>query len=420
MKITIKKSIPLALLLCGSLASICQPTAQAGLIQYANFETGDLLQIGDSSILSGYDGSAYMSASTTTKRAGSYAAKLNYTTGQDRVELTTANGSSTEGQYGVTGAVNWYGWSMYLPAGMSDDQWSIISQWHYDTPNDRIDTLSTVSGSGNSPTRLSLYSDGKLKLALFYQVGTSQKSDKIYDLGSGLVNFDAWNDFVMEVRWTSGTTGYMRLWVNGTKRLEVTGVPTYFSPSICPYGPRFKAGVYKGAGYSYPGSAFNVYVDEYRHGDASSSYTEVAPGSGVGLGGIYRIKNSYSNLSLRPYNAGLTDDTKITQYTDNAAWSSEQWKVMLTKDGLYRIDSVYTGKSLRASSTAENAQTVQYTWSEFDSQRWNLIKDGTAYRIKNKYTAKVLRPLNGSVSNDADVVQTTDQSYSTQKWSFVQ
>jgi uncharacterized protein len=88
-------------------------------------------------------------------------------------------------------------------------------------------------------------------------------------------------------------------------------------------------------------------------------------------------------------------------------------------EALYRIDSVYTGKSLRVSSTAENAQAVQYTRSKFDSQQWTLIKDGTAYRIKNKYTAKVLRPLNGSSSNDADVVQTTDQSFSTQKWSFV-
>jgi hypothetical protein len=405
-------------LLVATAAVFTTPSAKADLIQYANFETADLLQLGDNSI-STYDGSAFMSASTSTKRSGSYAAKLNFQTGQDRVEVTTANGSSTDGQYGVNGAVNWYGWSMYLPTGMSDDQWTIISQWHYDTPSSIVNSLSTVSGSGNSPTRMSLYPDGTIKLARFYQVGSTQKTETVNDLGPGLVNFNAWNDFVMEVKWAYGTTGYMRLWVNGVKRFELTGISTYFNQ---PYGPRFKAGAYKGANYSYPGSGFNVYFDEYRHGNSASSYNEVKPGSGIGLGGIYRIKNSNTFRSLRPFGAALTDDTKITQYTDNATYSSEQWRVMLTKDGYYRIDNVYTDKSLRilGSSTAENALASQFTWSKFDSQRWSLIQSGSSYKIKNKYTAKVLRPLNGSSTNDEDVVQTTDQSYSTQLWNFVQ
>jgi Transposase IS66 family len=59
------------------------------------------------------------------------------------------------------------------------------------------------------------------------------------------------------------------LWVNSKQVLNLTGISTCFDN---PYGPRFKAGAYKGANYKYPGSPFNVYIDEYRHGDQNSSY----------------------------------------------------------------------------------------------------------------------------------------------------
>jgi Polysaccharide lyase/Ricin-type beta-trefoil lectin domain-like len=357
-----------------------------------------------------------MSASTTTKRAGSYSAKLNYTTGQDRVEVTTANGDSTDGQYGVNGAVNWYGWSMHIPSGISADNWTILAQFHYHTPGHIVNSLTNINGSGNSPTRLSLSTTNNLRLSLFNQVGSTQKTDTTYDMGTGLINFDAWNDFVVETKWAYDNTGYFRLWVNGVKRLDLTGVSTYFNN---PYGPRFKAGAYKGAGYSYTGSGFNVYFDEYRHGNATSSYNEVKPGSGVGLGGIYRIKNSYTNRSLRPLNSGTADNTAIIQHTDNASWTSEQWKVMLTKNGLYRIDNVFTGKSLRVASAAEDAPATQYTWSLYDSQRWNLVQSGTSWKVKNSSTNKVLRPLDASTDNDAAVVQTTDSNWSSQLWNFV-
>jgi hypothetical protein len=265
-------------LMAMGLASIffAESSAHARLIQYIDFETGDLSQFGRS--ISKYDGLDYISVVNTRRRAGKYAAKCHFDTGQDRVEITTANGNSTAGQYGVNGETNWYGWSMWIPKGISNDRWTILSQWHYHTPGHIVDSLQTLKGSGNTPTRLSLKPDGVLKFGLFHQVGSTQKTDSGYDLGNHLIRYNTWNDFVMQVRWTSKTDGFVNLWVNGAKVLSLKGTSTYFDN---PYGPRFKAGAYKGAHYKYPGNSFDVYVDEYRHGNKSSSYREVLPGSGV-------------------------------------------------------------------------------------------------------------------------------------------
>jgi Polysaccharide lyase len=251
--------------------------AQARLIQYIDFETGDLSQFGRG-IISQYDGLANISVVSTRRRMGQYAAKGHFAQGQDRVEITTANGLSPTGQYGINGQLNWYGWSMWIPKGISHDRWTILSQWHYHSPGHIIDSLQKIKGAGNSPTRLSLSPEGILKFALFNQVGSTQKTEKVYELGNNLIRYSNWNDFVMQVKWTSKTDGFVNLWVNRKNVLHLAGTATYFDN---PYGPRFKAGAYKGVNYKYQGDPFDIYIDEYRHGDQTSSYSEVAPGSGV-------------------------------------------------------------------------------------------------------------------------------------------
>jgi hypothetical protein len=293
-KIQRKKEIHLAILLLtiGLIPFFFSVgAAHARLIQYIDFETGDLSQFGKG-VISKYDGLDNISVVNTRHRAGQYAAKCHFETGQDRVEITTANGVSTTGQYGINGQTNWYGWSMWVPQGISNDRWTILSQWHYHSPDSIVDSLKTLKGSGNSPTRLSLSPQGMLKFALFHQVGSTQKSQQVYELGNNLIRYDSWNDFVMQVKWTSKTDGFVEFWVNGKQVLNLTGTPTYFDN---PYGPRFKAGAYKGASYKYPGEPFDVYIDEYRHGDQTSSYREVFPGSGVKSMGVYRSRKTFQH-----------------------------------------------------------------------------------------------------------------------------
>jgi Polysaccharide lyase len=269
--------------------------AHARLIQYIDFETGDLSQFNGS--ISKYDGLDYISAVNNKHRAGQYAAKCHFETGEDRVEITTANGINANGQYGINGQTNWYGWSMWIPTGISSDQWTILGQWHYHTPSHIVDSLEKIKGGGNSPTRLGLYPQGMLKLALFHQIGATQKTEDLYELGDNLIRYDNWNDFVMKVKWTSRTDGFMTFWVNNKQVLNLTKTSTYFDN---PYGPRFKAGAYKGGNYKYPGDPFDVYIDEYRHGDQTSSYREIVPGSGAKSIGLYHqhFKKSKGQNSL--------------------------------------------------------------------------------------------------------------------------
>ncbi|HEY9825633.1 MAG TPA: heparin lyase I family protein [Stenomitos sp.] len=285
----------IGILLCLS----CQNSVDARLIQYIDFETGNLSQFGNN-IISQYDGLSDISVVKYRQRAGRYAARCYFGKGQDRVEITTANGNSTDGQYGLNNQINWYGWSMWIPGRISKDQWTILSQWHYHTPGSIVDSLKTLSGSGNSPTRLSLWPQGILKFSLFHQVGLTQKTEEEYELGKNLIQYNSWNDFVMQVKWTSSTDGFVNFWVNGKQVLSLQNTSTYFGN---PYGPRFKAGVYKGAGYQYQGEPFNVYIDEYRHADQDSSYAEVLPGSQSKIAKRSHRINSSSNIrsqNLKP------------------------------------------------------------------------------------------------------------------------
>jgi hypothetical protein len=270
-------------------------TANARLVQYVDFETGDLSQFGRG-VISKYDGLDNISVVNTQHRSGKYTAKCHFETGQDRVEITTADGISANGQYGMNGQVNWYGWSMWIPQDISSDRWTILSQWHYHTPGSMVDSLQTVKGSGNSPTRLSLSPQGMLKFALFHQVGSTQKTDRVYELGNNLIQYNNWNDFVMQVKWTSQIDGFVNVWVNGKQVLDLTGTSTYFDN---PYGPRFKAGAYKGANYKYPGAPFDVYLDEYRHGDQTSNYNEIMPRSEVKSIGGYHGRKIIQNSKPR-------------------------------------------------------------------------------------------------------------------------
>jgi hypothetical protein len=62
------------------------------------------------------------------------------------VEIVTANGLSTGGHYGVNGAVNGYGRSMHVPAGIYSDNGVILPQFRYHTPGHVVDSLNTISG----------------------------------------------------------------------------------------------------------------------------------------------------------------------------------------------------------------------------------------------------------------------------------
>jgi hypothetical protein len=253
------KPVPAAILalmgLC--LAAAIQPS-RAALLQTFNFETGDLSQLNSIEL----DGpTASVTASTTVARKGAYCMKSTIATADKRAE-----GVST--LRGTVGGANWYGWSIYAPANYpGDGLYDIVSQfhdWHSTQP---------AWGKDNKAPTCFLFVNGILQLDLKYQSAPQTVAHKSFNLGP--TTKGAWHDIVVNVKWTHLSDGFMKVWVNGVQKLNYTG-PTYMDYGAA-NGPYFKMGNYKGA-YNWPGTSPRVfYMDEFRMGDANSSFAEVNP-----------------------------------------------------------------------------------------------------------------------------------------------
>lgn len=96
-------------------------------------------------------------------------------------------------------------------------------------------------------------------------------------------NLGQWTDFVINFKLSGAqskddTNGFIKVWVNGKLELDHTG-QNYFGEQT--YGPYFKFGLYNSAWKyteSWIGPSSRVlYHDEFRIGDANSSYEEIAP-----------------------------------------------------------------------------------------------------------------------------------------------
>jgi hypothetical protein len=238
---------------------------RAGLLQTFDFETGDLSRLG-SVELNGP--TATVTVSTDHARRGIYSMKA-FINKQDK----RAEGVSQ--LRGTVGGVNWYGWSIYIPDNQhGDGKFDIISQFH-----DWHATLPAWADDGTAPTNLTLGEDNMLRFSLKYQgpvnpaTGNPTTVHQVFDLAPCTVG--TWHDFVVNVKWTHQSDGFLKVWLNGELLVDYTG-PTYLDYGTG-NGPFFKMGDYKGV-YNWSGTGPRYfYMDEFRMGGADSSYAEVNP-----------------------------------------------------------------------------------------------------------------------------------------------
>jgi hypothetical protein len=238
---------------------------RAGLLQTFDFETGDLSRLG-SVELNGP--TATVTVSTDHARRGTYSMKA-FINKQDK----RAEGVSQ--LRGTVGGVNWYGWSIYIPDNQhGDGKFDIISQFH-----DWHATLPAWADDGTAPTNLTLGEDNMLRFSLKYQgpvdpaTGNPTTVHQVFDLAPCTVG--TWHDFVVNVKWTHQSDGFLKVWLNGELLVDYTG-PTYLDYGTG-NGPFFKMGDYKGV-YNWSGTGPRYfYMDEFRMGGADSSYAEVNP-----------------------------------------------------------------------------------------------------------------------------------------------
>lgn len=236
---------------------------QAGLVQTVDFENGGISMGANTEVE--YAPYAFLTNSTDYARRGTRSVRAEVLHGGKRAE-TVSN------KRGAIGVSNWYGWSIYIPSGFTGDvSREIVSQfhdWHQNQP--------TWAKDGTAPTCFVLETNGKLIFSLKYDfpTGDNDPEHSTFDLGPYVKG--AWTDIVMQVNWTHQTTGFVKIWVNGVQKLNYTG-STYMPYTYSNPGPFFKMGDYKGI-TTWGGQETRVfYFDEFRMGDANSSYEEVDP-----------------------------------------------------------------------------------------------------------------------------------------------
>ncbi len=157
-------------------------------------------------------------------RDGSTAVKLRTLSGDsnifgsgssERADLSLSQGSTNCSQ----GKEAWWAHSVMFPSDYVSptDGFGVVMDFHH----------TGSSGQANFHVDASRW-DGKLH---FRGYGGSQDANE-YGTVIGNVVKNQWYDFVYHVRWSSGSDGFMRAWVNGKKKLDHRG-PTLYSGQGC-------------------------------------------------------------------------------------------------------------------------------------------------------------------------------------------
>jgi hypothetical protein len=178
----------------------------------------------------------------------------------------------------------WLGISVFVPKNWNMNYGSksngMVWQWHgrpFDSPDGSWRNIQPIvlwhTADGwrvnnvNYPTR----SPNK-------ELGLGNMKDF---LGMAPYKLGQWNDFVINVKFSGSispndTNGFVKVWINGSKIVDVSG-QNYFGEE--PQGPYFKFGLYHAYWKSqstWTGPDDRVlYYDSLRVGDANSSYEEV-------------------------------------------------------------------------------------------------------------------------------------------------
>lgn len=254
--------------------------AQAKVIFNGDFETGNTSQFRRSETCCSYS----VQAVTSPVRSGKYAARFELR----RTDADVANSKRAEilppSPYdgsNITGGVGderWFGFSIFIPKDWVDDNTSaeeLVWQVH-DIPDScedfRSPPVSLLVIGGNFVFEKEWDSRACTP-------GNRMEGVKRFPIGA--LKKGQWNDFVVHVKWSYGSDGFTQVWRDGTMLVNDKG-PNFYNDTSDGYT---KIGIYKWTWKSDP-SASRVSTrvldyDDFKIGDASSSYNEVAPPGAV-------------------------------------------------------------------------------------------------------------------------------------------
>jgi hypothetical protein len=257
--------------------------ASSAILFYEDFE--DALDLGLDgwwrSHSSGNGGSRELT--TEQVRSGSKSCKFSltrYTESDYREELTLRTKWNNGSLHFTIGNEYWIGSSIFLADGYHSPTergvWGVNHQ-QFHSASDKPPKCDCTEGKRH-PNLTIRTNDSKWAS---WTKWDPQKCTPLEDVGvqSKYYWYDPfstgqWYDFVINVKWSYGADGFLKIWKNGVLIMDRTGGNCFNDDK----GPFLKFGIYGGIDQD---QTMTIYYDELRIGDSNSSYSEVAPGGSV-------------------------------------------------------------------------------------------------------------------------------------------
>ena len=132
----------------------------------------------------------------------------------------------------------------------------------------------------------------------------------------------------------------------------------------------------------------------------------------------YKIQNKNSDMALNVVSGSAANEAGIEQY-GYSEWDSQKWQLVQVEDEYYKIVNKNSGLVLDISglSTASGASCIQYAYNGGWNQMWSLVEttDGY-YKIINRNSQMALGISGSSVLEGGLCVQLPDAGNDNQKW----
>ncbi|MBN1671939.1 MAG: heparin lyase I family protein [Kiritimatiellae bacterium] len=367
------------LLACAASAFLLPSTTPAGLMFLGDFEQEGIVSLrkGDPNASklwyhSGNPPTVVKATSGVRPRAGTYMMKsfLN------RLESPVSYRTEVV-RYGprniYIGREYWYGFSIYLPADYAPDNiWEIVAQWH-GCPDFEIgeDWRNPVMALDTRRGIWSIVNRWDAKRNTFESGARVYDGSVDWDLGR--YQREKWTDWVFHVKWSYQADGLLEVWQDGIRVIRREGPNCYNDAE----GPYFKTGLYKGWHDRYePKGSVGVrtlYHDEFRIGDVSASYAQVAPPGPIQL----------PDWPLPPNDVQLV---VLSQSKIQVVWRDNS-----SNEDSFKIDRRQSGATtwVRIAAPGRNATTYTDSGLSADTRYYYMIKASSSSAGDSPYSAAV-------------------------------
>jgi hypothetical protein len=137
------------------------------------------------------------------------------------------------------GAVRWYAFSLLVPEDFPiEDNRLVLAQWHGADKK-------YLGEAPRSPSLAFRYSNGSLSITLCHSADRIVRDTKAVAsktlFKSEQFPRNAWNDFVIQARWSCQSDGFVNVWWKGQPVVRYSGPVGYNDD----FGPYFKFGLYR-------------------------------------------------------------------------------------------------------------------------------------------------------------------------------